>query len=36
MRKRFVYTNIDHDGMLDGPNREDVAMRRRAVGDGAA
>ncbi len=32
--KRFVYTNIDHDGMLDGPRREDVEMAARAVGDG--
>jgi phosphoribosylformimino-5-aminoimidazole carboxamide ribotide isomerase len=33
--KRFVYTNIDHDGMLDGPRREDVEMVARAVGDGS-
>jgi len=33
--KRFVYTNIDHDGMLDGPRSEDVAMAARAVGDGS-
>lgn len=32
--KRFVYTNIDHDGMLDGPRREDVEMAARAAGDG--
>ena len=32
--KRFVYTNIDHDGMLDGPRRGDVEMAARAVGDG--
>jgi phosphoribosylformimino-5-aminoimidazole carboxamide ribotide isomerase len=33
--KRFVYTNIDHDGMLDGPRSEDVEMAARAVGDGS-
>jgi phosphoribosylformimino-5-aminoimidazole carboxamide ribotide isomerase len=33
--KRFVYTNIDHDGMLDGPRREDAEMVARAVGDGS-
>ena len=32
----FVFTNIDHDGMLDGANREEVAWvarggRRRAA-----
>jgi len=32
--KRFVFTNIDHDGMLDGVNREEVATMARAVGDG--
>jgi phosphoribosylformimino-5-aminoimidazole carboxamide ribotide isomerase len=32
--KRFVFTNIDHDGMLDGVNREEVATMTRAVGDG--
>jgi phosphoribosylformimino-5-aminoimidazole carboxamide ribotide isomerase len=30
----FVYTNIDHDGMLDGPREEDVEMAAQAVGDG--
>jgi phosphoribosylformimino-5-aminoimidazole carboxamide ribotide isomerase len=33
--KRFVYTNIDHDGMLDGIGREDAAMAARAAGDGS-
>jgi phosphoribosylformimino-5-aminoimidazole carboxamide ribotide isomerase len=33
--KRFVYTNIDHDGMLDGVNREEVEMVARAAGDGS-
>jgi phosphoribosylformimino-5-aminoimidazole carboxamide ribotide isomerase len=32
--KRFVYTNIDHDGMLDGIDGEDAAMAARAAGDG--
>ncbi|HEX8714488.1 MAG TPA: 1-(5-phosphoribosyl)-5-[(5-phosphoribosylamino)methylideneamino] imidazole-4-carboxamide isomerase [Solirubrobacteraceae bacterium] len=30
--KRFVYTNIDHDGMLDGPDLDDAATIARAVG----
>jgi phosphoribosylformimino-5-aminoimidazole carboxamide ribotide isomerase len=33
--ERFVFTNIDHDGMLDGPSREDVEMAARAVGAGS-
>ena len=32
--KHFVFTNIDHDGMLDGVNREEVATMTRAAGDG--
>ncbi len=32
--KRFVYTNIDHDGMLDGIDLEDAAGAVRAVDDG--
>jgi phosphoribosylformimino-5-aminoimidazole carboxamide ribotide isomerase len=32
--KRFVFTNIDHDGMLDGPNRDEAVMAARAVSDG--
>ncbi|MFI4991666.1 MAG: HisA/HisF-related TIM barrel protein [Solirubrobacterales bacterium] len=32
--KRFVYTNIDHDGMLDGIDPEDAARAARAVDDG--
>jgi phosphoribosylformimino-5-aminoimidazole carboxamide ribotide isomerase len=32
--KRFVYTNIDHDGMLDGPDVEDALEIVRAVGEG--
>jgi phosphoribosylformimino-5-aminoimidazole carboxamide ribotide isomerase len=31
----FVFTNIDHDGMLDGPNRDEAMMAARAVGDGS-
>lgn len=32
--RRFVFTNIDHDGMLDGANREEVAEVARDVGEG--
>ncbi len=32
--KHFVYTNIDHDGMLDGIDPEDAASAVRAVDDG--
>ncbi len=31
----FVFTNIDHDGMLDGANREEVQWVARAVGEGS-
>jgi phosphoribosylformimino-5-aminoimidazole carboxamide ribotide isomerase len=31
----FVFTNVDHDGMLDGANRDEVAWVARAVGDGS-
>ncbi len=30
----FVFTNIDHDGMLDGPNRDEVVWAAREAGDG--
>jgi phosphoribosylformimino-5-aminoimidazole carboxamide ribotide isomerase len=33
--KRFVFTNIDHDGMLDGIDPEDAAGAVRAVDDGS-
>jgi phosphoribosylformimino-5-aminoimidazole carboxamide ribotide isomerase len=33
--QRFVFTNIDHDGTLDGANREEVAEVARQVGNGA-
>jgi phosphoribosylformimino-5-aminoimidazole carboxamide ribotide isomerase len=33
--KRFVFTNIDHDGMLDGLNREEAETVARAAGDGS-
>jgi phosphoribosylformimino-5-aminoimidazole carboxamide ribotide isomerase len=33
--RNFVFTNIDHDGMLDGANREEVASVARAVGEGS-
>jgi phosphoribosylformimino-5-aminoimidazole carboxamide ribotide isomerase len=32
--RHFVYTNIDHDGMLDGPDHEDAAAAAAAAGDG--
>ncbi len=33
--ENFVFTNIDHDGMLDGANREEVTWVARAAGRGA-
>jgi phosphoribosylformimino-5-aminoimidazole carboxamide ribonucleotide (ProFAR) isomerase len=33
--KRFVFTNIDHDGMLDGPGADESEMVARAAGDGS-
>jgi phosphoribosylformimino-5-aminoimidazole carboxamide ribotide isomerase len=33
--RHFVFTNIDHDGMLDGPNRDEAVMSARAAGDGS-
>jgi phosphoribosylformimino-5-aminoimidazole carboxamide ribotide isomerase len=33
--RNFVFTNIDHDGMLDGANREEVAQVARAAGEGS-
>jgi phosphoribosylformimino-5-aminoimidazole carboxamide ribotide isomerase len=33
--KQFVFTNIDHDGMLDGLNREEAETVTRAAGDGS-
>ena len=33
--KRFVFTNIDHDGMLDGVNRDEVELVARAAGEGS-
>jgi phosphoribosylformimino-5-aminoimidazole carboxamide ribotide isomerase len=30
----FAFTDIDHDGMLDGPDRATVERAARAVGDG--
>jgi phosphoribosylformimino-5-aminoimidazole carboxamide ribotide isomerase len=33
--RHFVFTNIDHDGMLDGANREEVASVAKAVGEGS-
>ena len=33
--RNFVFTNIDHDGMLDGANREEVVWVARATGEGS-
>jgi phosphoribosylformimino-5-aminoimidazole carboxamide ribotide isomerase len=33
--KRFVFTNIDHDGMLEGPDLDSARMAARAAGDGS-
>lgn len=33
--RNFVFTNIDHDGMLDGANRDEVAWVARAAGRGS-
>jgi phosphoribosylformimino-5-aminoimidazole carboxamide ribotide isomerase len=33
--RHFVFTNIDHDGMLDGASREEVLWVARATGDGS-
>ncbi len=33
--RHFVFTNIDHDGMLDGANREEVVSVAKAAGEGS-
>jgi phosphoribosylformimino-5-aminoimidazole carboxamide ribotide isomerase len=33
--RHFVFTNVDHDGMLDGANRDEVAWVAKAAGDGS-
>jgi phosphoribosylformimino-5-aminoimidazole carboxamide ribotide isomerase len=33
--QNFVFTNVDHDGMLDGANREEVAWVARAAAHGS-
>jgi phosphoribosylformimino-5-aminoimidazole carboxamide ribotide isomerase len=33
--RHFVFTNIDHDGMLDGASREEVAWVAKAAGEGS-
>jgi phosphoribosylformimino-5-aminoimidazole carboxamide ribotide isomerase len=33
--RHFVFTNIDHDGMLDGANREEVVWVAQAAGEGS-
>ena len=30
-----MFTNVDHDGMLDGANRDEVAWVARSVGAGS-
>lgn len=32
--RNFIFTNIDHDGMLDGANREEVVWAARQAGEG--
>ncbi len=33
--RNFIFTNVDHDGMLDGANRQEVTQVARAVKDGS-
>jgi phosphoribosylformimino-5-aminoimidazole carboxamide ribotide isomerase len=33
--RHFVFTNIDHDGMLDGPNRDEAIWVAQAAGEGS-
>jgi phosphoribosylformimino-5-aminoimidazole carboxamide ribotide isomerase len=33
--RNFVFTNIDHDGMLDGANRDEVIWAAREAGEGS-
>jgi phosphoribosylformimino-5-aminoimidazole carboxamide ribotide isomerase len=33
--RHFVFTNIDHDGMLDGANRDEVVRVARSTGEGS-
>jgi phosphoribosylformimino-5-aminoimidazole carboxamide ribotide isomerase len=33
--RNFVFTNIDHDGMLDGANREEVIWAAQEAGEGS-
>jgi phosphoribosylformimino-5-aminoimidazole carboxamide ribotide isomerase len=33
--RHFVFTNIDHDGMLDGANRDEVVWVAQAAGEGS-
>ena len=33
--QNFVFTNIDHDGMLDGANREEVIWAAQEAGEGS-
>jgi phosphoribosylformimino-5-aminoimidazole carboxamide ribotide isomerase len=33
--RNFVFTSVDHDGMLDGPNRDEVASVAKAVEGGS-
>jgi phosphoribosylformimino-5-aminoimidazole carboxamide ribotide isomerase len=33
--RNFVFTNVEHDGMLDGANRDEVAWVAKAAGEGS-
>jgi phosphoribosylformimino-5-aminoimidazole carboxamide ribotide isomerase len=33
--RNFIFTNVDHDGMLDGANREEIEWVAKAAGDGS-
>ena len=33
--RHFVFTNVDHDGMLDGANREEIEWVAKAAGEGS-
>jgi phosphoribosylformimino-5-aminoimidazole carboxamide ribotide isomerase len=33
--RNFIFTNVDHDGMLDGANRDEVRWVAKAAGEGS-
>ncbi len=33
--RNFIFTNVDHDGMLDGANREEIEWVAKAAGEGS-